>query len=224
MENTISLSLGTLIDLVILGLLLATIFYALRLSAQLKVLKQSKVELERLVSNLAANISRAQEAIQEMHEVADESSDELNSLIKQARGLSDELQLITEVGGNLAKRLENSVVGKNAKEEEEQPRPAEKPALLKREEPATFKEEMEKTDPVHAHRDAMERMSEQVRSKPHPAGGGAFMIRDREFEDEDFLQEDNDYDRRIDEEFEALTSRAERELASALKRRRRYDA
>ncbi len=228
MENTISLSLGTIIDLVILGLLCATIFYALRLSGQLKILKQSKAELEQLVSNLAINITRAQEAIQEMHEVADQSSDQLHSLIKQGRGLSEELQLITEAGDGLARRLENLAVDNKQPQETKVAAKAtpreEKPALLKREEPQTFQEELKKADPIEAHREALESL-ERVRQQPtRSTSGGMFMIRDREFEDGDFEDEDEGYEARVDEEFEALTSRAERELASALKRRRRYDA
>lgn len=229
MENTISLPLGTIIDLVILGLLCATIFYALRLSGQLKILKQSKGELEQLVSNLAINITRAQEAIQEMHEVSDQSGEQLHSLIKQGRGLSDELQLITEAGDSLARRLENLAVGNRQQESpkvetQEVKSPQEKPALLKREEPQSFQEELKKADPVDAHREALASLERIRQQPPRPTSGGSFMIRDREFEDGDFAEEDEDYEARVDEEFEALTSRAERELASALKRRRRYDA
>ena len=71
--------------------------------------------------------------------------------------------------------------------------------------------------------EAISEQRERARQPQKTASAGSFMIRDREFEDHDFGH-DEDYETRIDEEFEALTSRAERELASALKRRRRYDA
>ncbi|MGB1077103.1 MAG: DUF6468 domain-containing protein, partial [Bdellovibrionales bacterium] len=100
------ISASALLDIIILALLAGTVFYAIRLSQQLAVFKDSKTELEQLVSNLSINIRRAHEAIQEMQEVASSSGDELRDLIGKGQDLSHELQLITESGDNLANRLE----------------------------------------------------------------------------------------------------------------------
>ncbi|MAF68395.1 MAG: hypothetical protein CMH25_03510 [Micavibrio sp.] len=280
MENTISLSLGTIIDIVILAMLCATVFYALRLSGQLKLLRQSKSELEHLVSNLAVNINRAHEAISEMQNVAETSGNDLHETVQRARGLSSELQLILEAGDNLADRLgrlaQESTSGRRfetpAKPVEAAPqakpaptpKPAakaeEKPELLRRENESEFAETLAKIkqDVEAAERDmgfdmdesdydlqdfaddeyddfdgideeGRERVAGTSASSQPPSSG--FVIRDPDFEDfpraqymDDDNDEDDDFDGRIDQEFEALTSRAERELASALKRRRRYDA
>lgn len=287
MENTVSLSLGTIIDIVILAMLCATVFYALRLSGQLKLLRQSKSELEHLVSNLAVNINRAHEAISEMQNVAETSGNDLHETVQRARGLSSELQLILEAGDNLADRLgrlaQESTSGRRfdtpAKpvEAAPQPRPEKtqaqtqvqapaqkpesKPELLRRENESEFAETLAKIkkDVEAAERDMGFDMDEAdydlqdfaddeyddfdgideegrervatTKSSSQTSSSSGFVIRDPDFEDfpraqymDDDEADDDDFDGRIDQEFEALTSRAERELASALKRRRRYDA
>ena len=77
--------------------------------------------------------------------------------------------------------------------------------------------ETERSDPEVARRelDVQHQMQHEARDRIES------LRRNRKSDDSD---EDDDFDGRIDQEFEALTSRAERELASALKRRRRYDA
>ncbi|MGE4312956.1 MAG: DUF6468 domain-containing protein [Pseudobdellovibrionaceae bacterium] len=256
-------TLGFIMDVVILVTLAATIFYAMRLSGQLKILKDSKSQLELLVSNLAINITRAQEAIQEMHDVANEASDTLQGAIKQARGMSDELELITEAGENLADRLEAAATGKRVAQIANDDLD-EKPELLRKEtkpaKPVTaavpqhqmltednfdelvddnweddIEADYEDDEPVPAPQKQaapVNRLPKGPKLGNTSAGfAGGFMIRDREFEDG---AEDEEPARPararsieaedIEREFEALTSRAERELASALKRRRPYDA
>ncbi|MAM35001.1 MAG: hypothetical protein CMH28_08000 [Micavibrio sp.] len=228
------MEIGLIIDVVILLFLAATIFYAMRLSSQLKILKDSKAELEQLVSNLAINITRAQEAIQEMHDVADDSGAQLHGLLKKAQGLSEELEIITEAGDSLANRLENlageagkktrpdnkvfqsdtdyeiDVVDSDAEDEYVfDRRAAAKPPTPQR----------RKSDKATAENEST------VAGKTADTGNVAsFAIRDREYEEFYGEDDDEEIEARVDAEFEALTSRAEKDLASALKRRRGYDA
>lgn len=186
-------SISTLLDLLVLSFLAGTVFYALRLSAQLSTLKESKGELEQLVSNLSINITRAHEAIQEMQEVAGQSSTTLQDLIEDAQNMSQELQIITESGNNLAERMEETITSRPNK---------------------------------------VSSISHQER-KQRQASRDHFFIRDREFEDDDFDMQDNkqfDDDDELDDhtnfedEFKNLSSRAEKQLASALRRSRKFDA
>ena len=253
------LTVGFIMDVVILATLAATIFYALRLSGQLKILKDSRTQLELLVSNLAINITRAQEAIQEMHDVAGEASDRLQGAIKEAYGISEELQLITEAGENLADRITESATGKKtvavANDEAD-----EKPAFLRKDTPSVpqrkiladdnFDEIADDNweDDIDVDYEDEPKTASSASAAPAPTApvnrlpkgpklgntsagfASGFMIRDRDFEDDDHQEETHHKRARaiepddIEREFEALTSRAERELASALKRRRPYDA
>lgn len=184
-------NIATMIDLTILGLLAGTVFYALRLSDQLRLLKESKAELEQLVSNLSINVNRAHEAIQEMQEVASNSSEKLQTLIQDAQDMSQELQIITESGNNLADRMEEAAVT----------RPKQQAPQTRQEKP---------------------RPTRQT-SSDH------FFIRDRELES---LEETNNFDDdddsndnvNFEDEFRNLSSRAEKQLASALRRSRKFDA
>ncbi len=175
------LSIATLLDFTVLAFLAGTVFYALRLSGQLKILQDSKHELEQLVSNLAINITRAHEAIQEMHEVASTSSETLQDRIRTAQDLSHELQLMTESGDNIADRLETLATSKTAPPQEKRrtapPRPP-------------------------------------VKSVEH------FFIRDRDFDEEENTNDETP----IEDAFDNLSSRAEKQLASALRRSRGFDA
>ncbi|PZP53524.1 MAG: hypothetical protein DI586_10940 [Micavibrio aeruginosavorus] len=94
-------------DILITILLGATIFYALRLSKHLDAFRSNRSDMERLIRDLSSQITRAQEGITTLDDVAKESSDELRKLVDKATGLSDELQIMTESGNKLAERLEN---------------------------------------------------------------------------------------------------------------------
>jgi Domain of unknown function (DUF6468) len=100
------MSYGLFLDLVIIVLLGATIFYAMRLTRYLEQFRSNRADMERLIRDLSMQITRAQEGIGTLDNLAKESSDELRTLLNKGRSLSDELQLITEAGDSLATRLE----------------------------------------------------------------------------------------------------------------------
>jgi chromosome segregation ATPase len=100
-------SLTLTLDIVILILLGATIFYAIKLSKHLDDFRKNRGDMESLIRDLSVQITRAQEGISVLDQLAKESSDELRSLIGRGKELSDELQLITQSGDNMASRLED---------------------------------------------------------------------------------------------------------------------
>lgn len=99
--------LSLVLDVLILVLLGATIFYAIRLSRHLDVFRSNRSDMERLIRELSTQITRAQEGITALDEAAKESGDELRALVTRAQSLSDELSLINEAGNSLAQRLES---------------------------------------------------------------------------------------------------------------------
>ncbi len=101
------MSLSLAMDILITILLGATIFYALRLSKHLEAFRSNRSDMERLIRDLSSQITRAQEGITTLDDVAKDSSTELRKLVDKATGISDELQIMTESGNKLAERLEN---------------------------------------------------------------------------------------------------------------------
>lgn len=95
-----------ILDAVIIVLLGATIFYAARLSLYLRDFRAGKKDMDKLISSLADHIVRAEKAITGMRESARESGRDLQSLINEAKALSEELQFMGEAGNSLASRLE----------------------------------------------------------------------------------------------------------------------
>lgn len=99
-----------ILDSLILVLLAATIVYAARLSLYLKRFRDSKAELEAIITDLSRQVEKADKAISEMHQAAEESGRGLQDGMNRANAISDELQLIVEAGDSLAARLERLAV------------------------------------------------------------------------------------------------------------------
>lgn len=97
---------GFVLNIVILALLAATIYYAWVLSSKLDAFRKNRKEMETLLDRLASHVAQAEGAIQGLRDAADESGETLQILIKRGKGLSEELQLINEAGNSLANRLE----------------------------------------------------------------------------------------------------------------------
>jgi hypothetical protein len=100
-----------IMDVVVMVLLAAVLFFAIRLQAQLMNFRAERLGFEKLLRDLGANIAHAEKAIQGLRDTARASGRDLQAQIDSARALSDELQIISEAGDNLASRLERSAEG-----------------------------------------------------------------------------------------------------------------
>lgn len=103
-------SVGMFLDGLILILLTVTVFFAARLTIHLKVFRDGRRELETLVGNLSETITQAERSIEALREAAREAGRDLQAQINESNALSEELQLITEVGDGMANRLEKQAV------------------------------------------------------------------------------------------------------------------
>lgn len=99
-------SIGFILDAVMIALLAGTIYMALRLSRSLDAFRATRADIQIVMRDLAENIMRAQQAIDQLGDTSRVSGERLQQLINQGRALSDELQIINEAGDNLAERLE----------------------------------------------------------------------------------------------------------------------
>jgi hypothetical protein len=97
-----------LLDVVIVGLLAATIVYAVILNRKLTGLRDSKAELQELVKGFAEASARAEAGVKSMKKVAQEAAESLQPSIDKAGILRDELKMMIETADSLASRLEGT--------------------------------------------------------------------------------------------------------------------
>lgn len=99
-------NLSLVFDIVITLLLGATIFFAIKLSRHLDAFRSNRSNMENLIRELSTQITRAQEGISELDEMSASRGDELRRSISKAQALIDELDVMVESGDSLAKKLE----------------------------------------------------------------------------------------------------------------------
>ncbi len=101
--------LSLLIDILVAGLLVATIGYAISLNRRLSLLRQDRDELERLAAEFAGATARADEGVRQLRRTADDLGNRMDERIQKAEGLRDDLVFLIERGDTVADRLESTV-------------------------------------------------------------------------------------------------------------------
>src|SRR5438105_3674100 len=100
-----------ILDVAVIVLLAAVLFFAIRLQKQLSEFRAGRQDFAALVGDLGRSVTKAEKAIEGLRDTARASGRDLQAQIDAARALSDELQIITEAGDNLAGRLERAAQG-----------------------------------------------------------------------------------------------------------------
>lgn len=203
-----------LTDIVVMSLLGATIFYAIRLSRNLEHFRQTRDDLHAVINDLSTHVHRAQQAVEELRAHAGQSAINLQTLITRSEEIADELQLMVQAGDALAGRLENLASKASGAEQQraEQALPDvedfyQPPPQKMQSQPVPIVPER----PYH---------NGDVMQQAHAGGfGGAFAIRDRDYEAESTGAE-AEADWEDDDPILSLSSQAERDLAAVLRRRR----
>ncbi|HYH38158.1 MAG TPA: DUF6468 domain-containing protein, partial [Azospirillum sp.] len=93
------------LDLVMVGLLVATIAYAIILNRQIVRLRESRGELAELIQGLNDAMAKADTSVRGMKATAHNTGEGLQKTIEKAATLRDELQFMIEAGNTLADRL-----------------------------------------------------------------------------------------------------------------------
>lgn len=101
--------LSLLADLVISGLLVATIVYAVILNNRLAALRSNKEELAKLITEFNDATVRAEASIPRLKKAAEEARQSLQDRVEKAQALKDDLSFMIERGDSMANRLESSV-------------------------------------------------------------------------------------------------------------------
>ena len=99
---------GIVLDILIIGLLGATIYSAYILNKRLDMIRKGRAELEALVRGFADATQRAEAGVTTMKRLANDTGEQLLKQIDRARALRDELQIMIETGDSLCSRLESA--------------------------------------------------------------------------------------------------------------------
>lgn len=99
---------GLVIDIVVIALLSATIFYAFRLERRLSNMRNAQAAFADVIRELNTAASRAEAGIQGLKVAATSSGQTLDEKIKRARLLADEIALLLQSGERLGQRLESA--------------------------------------------------------------------------------------------------------------------
>src|ERR1700722_13907942 len=98
-----------LLDIVLIGLLAATLFHAIRLEGALGVLKRDRVELQELIANFNVSTRQAEIGVERLHGAAAGAGQQIAHQVDAALALKDDLVLLIERGNGLADRMDTLV-------------------------------------------------------------------------------------------------------------------
>ena len=110
-----SLPLSLILEITLALLLAATLLCCVRLEARLKNLRNDQETLAGTVRALNGAITAAQASLTGLRVAAREADENLGRRVTSARGIADELSLLTSSGERIAARIEtaNAGSGKN---------------------------------------------------------------------------------------------------------------
>lgn len=96
-----------LFDVVVVGLLITGIFFAVRLNRKLSLIYDNRSELRSMLEQLSVSLSQAEKGITELHGAANSLKNDLETPVIKALTLKDDITFLIERGENLAHQLEN---------------------------------------------------------------------------------------------------------------------
>jgi chromosome segregation ATPase len=94
------------LEIVLVVLLGATLFQAVKLERALGVLKRDRASLESLVAHFNASTRQAESGIQRLRSAVDGAGRQIETQLTKSVSLKDDLAFLTERGDRLADRLD----------------------------------------------------------------------------------------------------------------------
>lgn len=195
--------IALVLDVLILSLLAATVFFAARLSVHLKIFRDSRIELQVLISELGQNTKKAEEAMADLRGSVREIEHTLESRMHEACSLSEELQFMNESADQIAGRLER--------------------AATRTSDDRTGHEAIADMSIPHSFEEDSSDFMDEAELDSSKKGSG-FAIRDSEREQDLYDNEGNTFSDFLQDNMlprEGLQSRAEQELYEALQSRKK---
>src|SRR5437763_1286246 len=103
------MTMGTILDIVVIILLVPTIIYAVILNRRLAALRKSRDELGKVVNSFNEATMRAEAGIPKLKKATTEANHTLKDRVEKAQTLRDDLAFMIERAEELAGRLEGAV-------------------------------------------------------------------------------------------------------------------
>ncbi len=103
--------MGLIVDVLGAVLMVAVIFYVIRLNKNLKTLKANKAELDTLIVAFTSSTNRAEASVARLKVSATETATALQANVSKAQELRDDLAFMTERADELANRFGGVYIG-----------------------------------------------------------------------------------------------------------------
>ena len=103
-----SLPVSVIVEATLAFLLAATLFCCVRLERRLRNLRKDQEGLSGTVRALNTAIAAAQQSLMGLRAAAQDADETLGRKVSAARGLADELALLTSAGDRIAGRMESA--------------------------------------------------------------------------------------------------------------------
>ena len=144
--------LSLLLDILMIGLLGAGIFYAIRLTRQLADMRASRADMERFILDFTATVARAEAGVKGLKNASRSCGDDLEHLIERGQNLREELGFLIESADQMANRLTatGTFAARASSLNEPAPESVKKPSVLKAEKPVSSTPEQAETTSIGA--------------------------------------------------------------------------
>ena len=97
-----------IIDVVVIGLLGATIYFAFRLDRRLQGMRSVQTEIAGVIRELNVAAARAEAGIQGLKNAAESSGQDLEETLKHAQGIGDELAILMKASERAGRQIDPS--------------------------------------------------------------------------------------------------------------------
>jgi hypothetical protein len=108
------MNLTLVVELILTGLLAATLFYCIVLERKLAALRSGQDGLKKTLASLNGAVAAAGTSMHALKSAANEITGTLDSRLTHARGLADELGVLCTSGERIAERFDREIATKPA--------------------------------------------------------------------------------------------------------------
>lgn len=108
------MTLSLIVEIALSALLAATLVYCALLERRLTALRKGQDGLKDIIADLSGAIAHAGASMRMLKAAASGAAETLDERVRQARGLIDELSLLTASGERIAVRIERGMPQRNA--------------------------------------------------------------------------------------------------------------
>ncbi len=109
------ISVPLLLDFLLVGLLVATITFCVRLSRKLSIMRDAQGELHKVAAEFDQAIVRSKLGIEELKNAGKKTGAELQKEVEVAQTLLEEMKLINASSSRIADRLQEDIVSNGKK-------------------------------------------------------------------------------------------------------------